>query len=332
MVRKYWLVVLTVVLASAQFARCYGTLTEEHISLPAYARGSANMPFQGRMLMMFPLRWAGQSAWLTRHTAWRSGALRSPEMAVVTLIVFLNMCLACWFATLLYLRASQRKTLAWMPAALVLAISSVQYILHLQNVLFPYDVPSLMLFTLGVYLIYTGRVWWLVLLFPLATLNREVTLFLGVLLAMDVYVTGGVRGWLRPRFVAQEGLLAAIWLAVHFYVQHRFAANATEMIPRIAENLQWLRNPQYWPQLDCTGAFLLPFLFIYRKYVVSERMRSYLWIVVPWVLCMVFYGVLIETRIYGELGGLLAVIATLELEERLLASRAEEAPATAVTF
>jgi hypothetical protein len=316
-------------MACAQFARCYGTLCESYINLRDYSYGLAHMPYQGRMLMMYPLRWAGGNEFLVRHTAWRSGSLRSPEMAMITLGVFVSLCLTCLFTTLLYLKASRRRVLPWMPAALLPGVAAVQYILHLQNVLFPYDLPSLMFFTLGVYLIYTRRVWWLVLLFPAATLNREVTLFLGILLAIDVYASDGVRGWLRPGFLSQLGSMAAIWLAVHFYVQRRFAANITEQVPRISTNLHWLRDPQYWPQLLCIGGFLLPFLFAGRRYVASPRMRAYLWIVLPWVICMFFYGVLIETRVFGELSGLIAVLATLEMEEFVLQQTlpAESSPA-----
>lgn len=326
--RKNALIIATFVLAAAQFARCYITLTSSHLDLALFAAGRERMPFQGRMLMMYPLRWAEQSNLLVRLTNGRAGALRSPDMLVLTLTAFVCMGLTCWLVTLFYLRASRRRELAWMPAALLLVICAVQYILHVQGGMYPYDTMSLLLFNVSLYLIYTKRSWWFVLLFPLTTLNREISLFLILLLAMDRYAVEGWRGWLRAKFVAQCCLLSAVWLAVHIYVQHRFAGNPMERGGHLQKNLMDVVNPQFWPQLACIGAFLIPFLFLYRRRIASERVRMYLWIILPWAVCMFFYGEWIETRVFGELSGLIAVAAVLELEESAPFAAGDEAAVT----
>jgi hypothetical protein len=320
------MVVALVVLAAAQFARCYTTLTIFYLDLSAYANGTGPMPYQGRLLMRYPLRWAQHSDFLARHTIGREGAFRSPDALLITFVAFACMCFTCWLVTVFYMAASQRQNFAWLPAWLLLAICAVQYILHSQNVMYPYDLPSMALFTLGLYLIYTERVWWLVLLFPVATLNREVTMFLIPVLMLDRYTAEGVRGLLRPRVVVQLLLLCAIWLGLHGWVGHMFAANPTEMGSRLVKNTHNIFKPQYWPQLAATGAFLLPLLYVYRKCIVDARLRSYLWVILPWTAMMFFYGEIIETRLFGELGGLLAVTATLAFEEHR--TREEQVAAT----
>ena len=53
-------------LATIQFAWCYLWLTRPYVSTIAYENGQERMPFQGRLLMVFPLRWAHQSTLLHR--------------------------------------------------------------------------------------------------------------------------------------------------------------------------------------------------------------------------------------------------------------------------
>jgi hypothetical protein len=323
--RKNALIVTTIVFAAAQFARSYITLTSSHLDLALYAAGKERMPFQGRMLMMYPLRWAEHNQFLVRMTNWRAGALRSPSMLVLTLTAFVCVALTCWLVTRFYLKVSQRRGLVWMPAALLLVICAVQYILHVQGGMYPYDMVSLLLFNVSMYLIYTERSWWMVLLFPVITLNREISLFLILLLALDRYAVEDWRGWLRVRFLAQCAVMSAVWLAIHIYVQHRFAGNPLERGGHMHKNLIDVINPQFWPQLACIGAFLIPFLFLYRRRIVSERVRMYLWVILPWAVCMFFYGEWIETRVFGELSGLIALAAVLELEESAPFAAADKA-------
>lgn len=317
--RKNALVIALVVLAAAQFARCYTTLTIFYLDLTAYANGTGPMPYQGRLLMMLPLRWAQRSRFLLLHTAGSQGAFRTPNSALITFVAFVSVCLACWLVTVFYLRVSQRRAFPWMPASLLLVLCAVMYILHSQNVMYPYDLPSLLFFTLGLYLIYTERVWWLVALFPIATLNREVTMFLILVLALDRYAAAGMKGVFKPKVVVQLALLCAIWLGLHVWVGHKFAHNPTEMGSRLFKNIHNILTPQYWPQLAASGAYLLPLLWVYRKSILDARFRSYLWVILPWTAMMFFYGEIVETRLFGELGGLLAVAATLAFEEQITA-------------
>ena len=314
MTKRSLLLVITLLLAAAEFARCYTTLTYSYVDLTDYANGLARMPFQGRMLMMYPLRWAEHSQFLIRFTAGREGALRSPALALLTVFAFVCICLTGVLLTALYLQISRRRIFVWLPFAFLLVIATVQYIVHVQNSIYPYDMTGLFLFNLGLYFIYTHRSWWLVLLFPLITLNREVSLFLIVLLALDRWAEEGWPGLRSTRLILQCLLMSATWVAIRAYVQHRFLPAITPDAPR-QKNILELRSPQFWPQIAELGAFLIPILFIYRKRILDRRVRAYLWVTIPWLICMFLYGELIETRVFGELSGLIALAAVLELEE-----------------
>ncbi len=142
------------------------------------------------------------------------------------------------------------------------------------------------------------------------TLNREVTMFLIPLLLLDGYATEGLACLKRPRLLVQAALMSVMWLALHRYVGHLFAANPTELGSRLFKNVHNTLNPSYWPQLASIGGFLLPFLWVCRSRM-DKRLRTYLWILLPWSAMMFFYGEFVETRLYGELGGLFAVAAAV---------------------
>ena len=65
--------------------------------------------------------------------------------------------------------------------------------------------------------------------------------------------------------------------------------------------------------------YLLPFVLIMRRRLPDPRLRAWLWLVPIWLLFMFSYGILIETRVFGELIPLVVCSSTLIFEELLLA-------------
>ena len=288
-----------------------------YLSLPKYAAGIERMPFQGRMLMMWPMQWAENSSWLQHWTNGRPG-MKTPELFVIALTALLSLTATGVLVTLMFRRIPSAQRLPYMPYATLLVICIFNFCLIPYS--FPYDLPSLAFFTLGVYLIYTRRFWGLLALFPIATLNRETTLFLIPLLALDTMAERDGLVWERLRdtgLLLKVASLSVIWIGLQIYVRHRFAGNVTEMGPRVLTNVKIIANPSYWPKLFSGCAFLLPFIVLLRRRIEDVRIRAYVWIVPVWCAFMFFYGLLLEVRIYGELSGLVAVAATLILEGSL---------------
>jgi len=308
-------------LASVHFARCYVSLTGYWIYLDRYAAGVEKMPFQGRMLMMFPLRWAEHNAAVVRFAAHHAGAMQTPDLIVVSTVALFGLAATGLLLNHMYAQVSPQRLFPWLPYALLLLIAYFNYILHCeQNFLYPYDLPSLFFFTLGIWLIYTRRFWWLLLLFPVATLNRETTIFLVPLLLLDAYCESGRPQWknlLHPWLWGKIALLFAIWEPIELYVHRRFRNNPTDLGSHMAVNITYLTHPQFWPQLFSMGAFLPLFVLSFRDQIQDIRLRTYCWIFPLWYVVMFYFGMLVETRIFGELGGLLALVSAMIIERRL---------------
>lgn len=308
-------------LASAHFARCYVSLTGYWINLDTYAAGVEKMPFQGRMLMMFPLRWAEHSARLVRFASHHAGPMHTPDLIVVSTVALFCMAATGLLVTRWYRQVSGMRLFPWLPYTLLLTISYFNYILHCeQNFLYPYDLLSLWFFTTGVWLIYTRRFWWLLLLFPVATLNRETTIFLIPLLLLDSCCEKDrlrLKNLLQPMLWVKVALLFGIWEPIQLYVHQRFRNNPTDLGSHVSVNLVYFSHPQFWPQLLSMGAFLPLFVLRFRRDIEDFRLRTYLWILPLWYALMFYFGMLVETRIFGELGGLLALVCALIFERKV---------------
>ena len=72
------------------------------------------------------------------------------------------------------------------------------------------------------------------------------------------------------------------------------------------------------PQTLSGCGYLLPVMLYFRRRVPDARVAAYLLIIPIWFAVMMYYGVLVETRIYGELCPLVAIASVLLMENGLL--------------
>jgi len=112
--------------------------------------------------------------------------------------------------------------------------------------------------------------------------------------------------------------LAAVWAAWQIVIRHIFAGNASEFYPRIDWNAKSLIAPQAWPQLLSACGYLLLFVVAMRKRITDSRLRAWLGILPIWCVFMFVYGILIETRVFGELIPFVVCATSLIVEELLL--------------
>jgi hypothetical protein len=316
-------------LATIQFVWCYLWLTRPYVSTALYEQGSERMPFQGRLLMMLPLRWAHQSSLLSWSTAVYSRShfwFPKPvagEVIVQAVIDVSCLLLTGWFTTKIYASCSSRHLLTAMIYPLLLVVCGATYIMHtVQNFRFVYDLPSLAFFAAGMYLMYFRRHWaWFAALFCVATVNRETTLLLLPLYMLNGAVERGRFAWrrvLRLPTLAVVVPLAVFWIGWQLLIRHLFAHNASEFYPRLDWNLKSLAAPLAWPQLFSAGGYLMLFVLAMHRRIVDPRLRSWLWILPVWLVFMFVYGILIETRVFGELIPLIVCASAVILEEILL--------------
>jgi hypothetical protein len=329
--KKKALVLIVYLIATIQFVWCYLWLTRPYVNTFLYEQGHERMPFQGRILMMLPMRWAHQSDLLHRLTLpfqashfWFPRPV-APEVLAQALIDVICLLLAGFFTTRIYQASSSRRLLTPIVYPLLLVVCGATYIMHtVQNFRFIYDLPSLAFFAAAMYLLYFRRHWiYFAGLFLVATINRETTLLLLPLYMLNAAVEHGKVRWqriLRPQTLAVVIPLAAAWAAWQIFIRYLFAGNASEFYPRLDWNIKSLIAPQAWPQLLSACGYLLLFVVAMQKRIRDSRLHAWLWLLPLWCLFMFVYGILIETRVFGELIPFV-VCATAVIGEELLLER-----------
>ena len=333
--RKQRCLLFTVyLLATVQLIWCYLWLTRPYVDTYLYEQGRERMPFQGRCLMMLPMRLAHGNTALRlldrvfAHSHFWFPRTGQPEVLMQAAIGVLCLAVTGFLTTRIYQASSRRHLLTYLVYPLVLAVWATTYVLHtVQNFRFLYDLPSLAFFTGAMYLIYFRRHWaWFVALFLVATTNRETTLLLLPLYALDRGRIGGRLRWRRivqPQTVAVVLPLLAAWIGWELFLRHHFAQNRSEFYPRLNWNVKSLLAPQAWPQMLSACGYLLPFVVLMRKRIPAERLRAWLWLIPLWLVFMFSYGILVETRVFGELIPLVVCGAALIAEELFAAKMAD---------
>ena len=328
--RRRWPLLAFYLLATVQIAWCYFWLTRPYVNTFLYERGQERMPFQGRCLMMLPLRLAHSSALL--HLVGGFFAVShfwfprpvQPEVLIQAIVNVVCLAVTGVLTTRLYEGSSRRRLLTPLIYPLVLAVFAATYILHtVQNFRFTYDLPSLAFFTTALYLLYFRRHWSLFAgLFAVATINRETTLLLLPLYLIDQGLRYGrfsFRRALQPGALAVVLPLALYWVGWEVLVRHLFAGNRSEFYQRLNWNVKSLLLPHAWPQMLSACGYLLPVVLLMRRRIPDVRLRAWLWLFPIWLVFMFSYGILIETRVFGELIPLIVCCSALIFEEVLVA-------------
>jgi len=328
--RKTLILLLIYVIATIQFVWCYLWLTRPYVSTILYEQGRERMPFQGRALMMLPMVWAHHCRILTLLSApfgrshfWFPRPV-APEVIVQAVIDVLCLILTGYLTTKIYEASSKRQLLTAMVYPLFLVVCGATYVMHtVQNFRFIYDLPSLAFFSIAMYVMYFRKPWpYFAGLFVLATANRETTLLLLPLYMLNEAVVEGRLSWpllVRARTLRVVIPLAVLWGAWQIAIRHIFAKNLSEFYPRINWNVKSILVPQAWPQLLSACGYLLVFVLMSRRRICDARLRVWLWIVPVWCVFMFVYGILIETRVFGELIPLVVCATVLIVEEMLVA-------------
>ncbi len=312
-----WYSCITVVFAAAFAAQIYTIELPPYLDLRKYALGQERMPFQARELMRYPLLWAGNSAFLRRHTTGRAG-MNSPERMVLMLVTFAAILLSVWAAQKIDRMYWPKARVRLLPFAVLIVVFFFDFYLGVPYS-FPYDPVSMMFLGWGLYLVLTDRFWWLLPLFALATWNRETTVFL-ILVRGAVALSREGRWRLRAvklRDLMEVALLCVVWVVITGYLHHKYAANPTEAGPRIIGNLRNLSRPVLWPGILSGSAFLMPWIYWRRDLISAPRLRACVLLLPIWVMMLLCVGQILEVRIYGDIAVFIAVCAAAILRAEL---------------
>jgi hypothetical protein len=334
---------------TVQFVGCYLFLGRPYIDFNRYAHGYERLPFQTRLLLAPLFRWALNSPFMLHAAShWSSDNYFFPRGigpgGVLELFIDIPCVLiAGWVTLRIYQSASRGRLLEWFVYPFFVILCVVTYSLHaVQNFRFVYDMPSLMFFALGLYLIYFRKsTILLVALFAVATLNRETTLLLIPFFLLSACVAPpapiGKRSeptpidsftasaafrlhWrrvLQPEVALPTLLMLGYWIVWHVFIFHLFRQNVSEYYPRLQWNWTYFTHVRYYPQLLSACGYLLPFLLLFRRKIADPQLRLWVWVLPAWYAVMCVWGLLVETRIFGELLPFVACSAAIIAEEAL---------------
>ncbi len=312
---------LLLALATVDLVWFYLQQVPPGIRLAAYERGQERMPFQGRLLLEPLFCWAHDSAAIgyVSHALlavpWILTRPVSPEGVVQACLDLLAVAVAGLVAAALYRKGSSTGRCAPLVYPLVLLMSLLMYAAVTSHAYrFVYDLPQMALFSVGLLLIYDRRFALFAVCFLLATLNKETSI---VLLA-NLLLAERARGYRLLPALRLALPLAAFWVGWQFCLQHHYALNASARDPRFLMNLVVLLTPAFWPQLGSVFAFLLPLILAHRRRIKDPVLASWLATLPLWGVLMLFCGLLLETRVFGELIPYMAACAVLIGEDLLL--------------
>lgn len=330
--------------ALLQFTRFYVKSTTFYLKMSRYLAGTERLPFQERILPAILFRPIFHSPWMVRHLQSAHGLVR-PDLVPFYLLSLVSCVVAAVYTQKLYSLLTVRSSLQALVFPILLFTLVWTYALHLEaNYFYPYDLPSVAFFAAGVYYIYARRFTGLFLVILIGTFNRETTLFLIGIYMLDAassdassnlaLQTGikrhfaALRSRINVRAVpwARVALLSAVWLAIKIGLAHRFEHNnASENFLRLHDNLQQLRLRLLPALLNLCG-YAIPLVVLFWSSLRPRRFANYFFILIPWFAIMFCAGVLVETRIYGELCSLSAVALVLLLENRIAVEQAAQQP------
>jgi hypothetical protein len=103
-----------------------------------------------------------------------------------------------------------------------------------------------------------------------------------------------------------HGLLQIlIWISIKILLYHLFIANFGDGVfekTHFLDNIEYLKQFKNYPFLF-SGAILFVWLptLVFSGLIKNEFIRKSIWVSIPFVIGMIFVGVVDELRIYGEL-------------------------------
>lgn len=304
--------------SAAQFVYAYAAVALCYVPLDRYLAGTAGLPFQRRVLVMFLLKGLLHLHLPFGHSG--PNMLDGVPRLYLLLIDLTGFGAAAWFAVRLHRKIAPCSRFHFFVYPILLFAATWTYLTNytVNCLYYPWDMLSMGFFTAGVYFIYTRRFYPLLLVLLVATFNRESTLFLIPIFLLDAAapfdslrtaLTGLRRvPWLKTL------LLAAAWLLVRLILGHFYRNNNhIDDFLRLRFNLRYL-NPRMWPQIAGAGGYTFIAVLLLWKRIPDKRLAVYILVLPVWFLTMCFFGVLSETRIYGELCPLVAVCSALLID------------------
>jgi len=253
----------------------------------ALAAGIASTPYQYRVLVPWVVRGAMDVGLI--RPEWQMAAFAAIQLAFLVALAFA-------FRRYLSLFITHRR----LVSVMALTIFAVLPFNYFNAPYYPYDVPSVMFFIVGLLLIHERRWAWYYPLFVIATFNRETSIFL---------VVAGVFAWFDRYPPGRVALLAgsqlAIWVAIKsllwfLYRHNRWLGYGLYQFQLKVNLLTLVDQPiKAVIALATWGCLWLAVVLWYHR-IKDEFLKRNLWMIPVFIAGMFVVGFVIELRIYGE--------------------------------
>jgi hypothetical protein len=305
------------------FALTYCTATAPFLDLKQYFGYEANMPFQGRVLVA--MLFNGITAWHALPTLHGSvGKALPPEY----FLYFFTTTLVSVVLVLVLFRDILIRGEKFKPVTADVAVFALLGCLYFNYVVgyefkyfLPYDMPSVAMWATVLWLSYRRHILILLVAFVLATVNRETVIILAPCVTAIFY-------WRHKMALSRAVLLGAtmlvIWVLAKLALYKVFQGNPHDgnglAVMTLWKNAHLISNPAHWPQILSSWAFLsIPFA-MHWHHITDPCQRVFKWVVVCMLGILLVTGILIETRIFGELSLLVVLCLAGVLNDWLLQS------------
>lgn len=283
-----------------------------------YETWHMGMPFQARCMLVPLLHWAAHSRFMIRASHALQSSSRGPDQLMLQLIDVLCLFLAGALVVRLRNRFTPPRLFPWLAPMLLLWASACTFALRYESRFsMPYDLTSVVFFTIGLIACIEYRPLLLILVIAVGTYNRETTVFL-----LPIWLACN---WSRSRLtvLATSILGAFLWIAIKLQIRH-WLHNAPygyifPLNPRML-------LPNHWAQDASIAGFLIWPIFVFRRLITDSTLRK-VWLgYIPYLAANVLFGWWNETRIFGELIPIAAITAAIQFEQFIR----NQAPASAI--
>ncbi len=296
-------------LLCCHFAFAYGKYASDFLDLDKYVAGQTPLPYQARALAGAIMCFADQLPGAGGARELGRKLFKDPRRLQIAGLAFASL-----LGSVLTTRASLARLTGSVDfsrwaSLLVVYMAYFNYILYYgPNFILPYDLPSLFFFCLGMYLVISNKSGWYYACFVVAVLNRETVFLLTIFFLI----------WHWHRLEPRPASSRLRWLAPH-WLAHHYANNPKEgnglFLPHFEDNFRVILKPYHWPNLLSNYGFTLPLLVGLRSWI-KNRAISQAALLPLWFVVMMVLGVIIETRIFGELISYMALAVGLILYNR----------------
>ena len=303
-----------------ELTACYPPPDHGDDSPEALAAGVASTPYQYRVLVPWLVRGAVEAHLIRPESELATFARIQVVVLVLLAVVFRR-----------YLSLFIKDPV--LTSVMALSLYAVLPFNYFNLPYYPYDIPSVMFFTLGLILIHNRNWRWFYPLFAVATLNRETSIFLAVVTVFSLFDEYSWR-----KLVLLLGSQALIWGAIKVALWALYQQN------------RWMGYGLYQFQLKVNIATLLTFpvkgiialatwgclwlaAAIWYRRITDVFLRRNLWTVPVFIAAMFVVGFVIELRIFGEVLPIVlaaAWVVFLDLIKESFARGATPGPAAGI--